>query len=161
MRLLFTFASLAWCLAIGVRLAIIDIRTHRLPNRLVWRLGAGLWLMMGMWAVLERLDLAAGEGPDYAALWFTAVVAVLLAGWSLATPASIGMGDAKLVLALAPVFALANVTSELAALWLVSAGATATILIRRAVRRVPIGVPLAYGPFLLLAAPLALALGAG
>ena len=161
MRLLFTFASLAWCLAIGIRLAIIDIRTHRLPNRLVWRLGAGLWLMVGIWAVLDRLGLAAGEGPDYAALWFTAAVATLLAGWSLATPASIGMGDAKLVLGLAPVFALATVTSELAALWLVSIGAATTIVIRRAVCRVPIGVPLAYGPFLLLAAPLALALGAG
>lgn len=159
MRLLFTLASLVWCLAMGLRLAVIDIRTHRLPNKLVWRLGAGLWLMVGLWAVLDRLGPDSGTGPDYTALWFTAVVAVLLAGWSLAAPMSIGMGDAKLVLALAPVFALADVTSELAALWLVSAAATATILLRRAIRRVPIGVPLAYGPFLLLAAPLALALG--
>ncbi|NBO46446.1 MAG: hypothetical protein EBU85_05465 [Actinobacteria bacterium] len=159
MRLLFTCASLVWCVAIGLRLAIIDIRTHRLPNRLVAQLGLGLWTIVLVWATLGHLGIESQDRPDFVAVGFTVVVAALLAGWSLVAPMSIGMGDAKLVLALAPVFALADVSRELAALWLVSAAAAITVVLRRAIRRVPIGVPLAYGPFLLLAAPLALALG--
>lgn len=159
MRLFFTCASLVWSGAIGVRLAIIDIRTHRLPNRLVAQLGCGLWAMLLVWATLGRIGVETQDRPDFVAVWFTAVVAALLAGWSLVSPMSIGMGDAKLVLALAPIFALADLSRELAALWLVSAAAAITVVLRRAIRRVPVGVPLAYGPFLLLAAPLALALG--
>lgn len=159
MRLLFTCASLVWCVALGLRLAIIDIRTHRLPNRLVAQLGLGLWAMLFVWASMGHLGVETQDRPDFVAVGFSVVVAALIAGWSLAAPMSVGMGDAKLILALAPVFALAGVSRELAALWLVSAAAAITVLLRRAIRRVPIGVPLAYGPFLLLAPPLALALG--
>lgn len=159
MRLLLTCSMILWCAVIGARLALIDIRTHRLPNRLVLRLGVGLWSGIVVWWLMRRLDVDTGSPPDYVALWFTVVVAVVLAGWSMVTPMSIGMGDAKLVLALAPVFALADVASELAALWLVSLVAVMVIVLRRLIRSVPLGAPLAFGPFLLLAAPVALALG--
>jgi leader peptidase (prepilin peptidase)/N-methyltransferase len=159
MRLLFMLSALIWCFGIGVRLAVIDIRTHRLPNRLVALLGVGLWTMVGVWGLVDRLGVDVGKGPDFVAMGFAVVIAVLLAGWSMAVPMSIGMGDAKLVLALAPAFALTNVANELAALWIVSALAALTVMLRRVLRRVPIGVPLAYGPFLLLSAPVALALG--
>ena len=152
-------AAMVWCAALGSHLAWIDIRTHRLPNRLVLRLGAGLWLMLSVWlAVVAASDPPAADGPNMAAVWFTAILALGMGVWSASSPRAVGMGDAKLLLALAPMFAVADVTSELAAAWLVSTAAVVVIWLRRLLIGVPVGAPLAYGPFLLASAPLALAL---
>jgi leader peptidase (prepilin peptidase)/N-methyltransferase len=77
--------------AVGVWLAVVDLRTRRLPDRVVLpALGAGALLLAG--AALAAGDLAAlGRAVAGAAVLFGAYL--LLA---LLAPAGLGMGDVKL-----------------------------------------------------------------
>ncbi|MCW2695373.1 MAG: Peptidase prepilin type [Modestobacter sp.] len=80
-----------WAVAIGVPLAAVDLREHRLPNRLLAigaAGGAALLLVAaavdGAWPALVRAGLAA------------LVAFAVLLGMALLAPAGLGMGDVKL-----------------------------------------------------------------
>ncbi|MDM7990538.1 prepilin peptidase [Arthrobacter sp. zg-Y877] len=84
-------AALAWFAAVGLRLAVIDIRTRRLPNGLV----LPSYPVAGV--LLAGAALAAGEPDRIAAMLLGA--AGLWAGFfalRLASPAGLGFGDVKL-----------------------------------------------------------------
>jgi leader peptidase (prepilin peptidase)/N-methyltransferase len=80
-----------WFLAVGVLLTVVDLREHRLPNRLltIGTAGGGVLLLVAAtaddaWPELGRAVLAGA-----------AAFAVLL-GMALLAPAGLGMGDVKL-----------------------------------------------------------------
>lgn len=140
---------------IGVALAAIDADVHRLPNALTLPLVpieltllAGASAATGDWGSLRRAGLAALLiGGAFLLLAF------VLHG------RSIGMGDAKLVISLAAALGWLSWGHVLAGLWLgfVLGGVVALglLLTRRASR----GTHLAFGPYLVSGALLALLVG--
>lgn len=139
----------------GLALAAIDADVHRLPNAITLPLVpvelallAGASAATGDWTSLRRAGLAAllvGGG--------FLLLALVLYG------RSVGMGDAKLVVSLAAVLGWLSWGHVLLGLWLgfVLGGVVALglLLARRAGR----GTHLAFGPFLVAGALLALLLG--
>jgi leader peptidase (prepilin peptidase)/N-methyltransferase len=89
------FAALAAALAlfavVGVRLSVIDIRTHRLPNRIIFPSYPAAAVLLGAAAALagEWFRLASMAGGA-AALWLAYF------GVRTAYPAGMGFGDVKL-----------------------------------------------------------------
>ncbi|WP_341361161.1 A24 family peptidase [Georgenia sp. M64] len=143
-------AAGAWLAAVSAALVVADLRTHRLPDRLVGAAAAGVLVLLtvaalttGQWTDLGRAVLAAAA---------VAAGSVLLA---LPRVTGLGLGDVKL----AGVLGLwlgwfgwgVVATGLLAAFVLGGAWTTARLLIRRA--RHEDAVPL--GPWLVLGAALA------
>lgn len=91
-RLLLLF-PLGYLLAISIPLAVIDLREHRLPNKLtisaiavtLFCLVASTWLSRDWLALFSALVAAA---------------ATFLIGWLLAARSLVGMGDIKLLVSL-------------------------------------------------------------
>lgn len=80
-----------WLIGIGAPLAWIDIREHRLPNRLVAALAAITVLTLGLVALVEN------AGADFGrALASGAVLAICFFCLAMVKPAAMGMGDVKL-----------------------------------------------------------------
>lgn len=139
---------------VGLALAAIDADVHRLPNAITLPLIpielvllAGASAATGDWDALRRAGLAAllvGGG--------FLVLAFVLYG------RSIGMGDAKLMVSLAAVLGWLSWTHVLIGLWVgfVIGGvvALALLLTKRASR----GTQLAFGPYLVAGALIAVAL---
>lgn len=139
----------------GIALAAIDADVHRLPNAITLPLVpielvllTGASVATGDWDSLRRAGLAAFLVGGL----FLLLALVLYAR-------SIGMGDAKLVVSLAAALGWLSWAHVLAGLWLgfVIGGvvALALLLARRASR----GTHLAFGPYLVSGALLALLLG--
>ena len=144
---------LSWVCVCGSVLTVVDIREHRLPNRWVAALGIGSCVIVAIDQVTAsslRLNLAA----------FTtaALVAASAMTVALLMPRYLGMGDAKLLLALIPLMSSTSPSGVLAGLWLTSVGAVVVLVLRRALIGVPVTRALAFGPFLLGSAVLAVAL---
>lgn len=142
----------AW-VAIGVTavlgglLSWVDVREHRLPNRLVAVLTV---------AVALSLVAASAQTGDWAALLRALLGGLALAGLYLAvaiiSPASMGMGDVKLAFPLGMLVAWFSWTAWLWALFgsFVLGGLAAVSLLL--LRRTGLKQQLAFGPAMVLAA---------
>jgi leader peptidase (prepilin peptidase)/N-methyltransferase len=137
---------LAFFAAVLVALSVIDIRTRRLPNRIV--------LPSAALVLAAQLAIA----PDRALEWIAAALAafaVLLAA-HLAHPGGLGMGDVKLALLLGA--ALGWAVAAALVIGLLAAGLAAVAVVLRdgwAARKR--AIPL--GPFLALGGVIALFAG--
>lgn len=138
----------------GLALAAIDADVHRLPNAITLPLvPVELVLLVG----------ASGATGDWAALRRAGLAALVVGGGFLVLAfvlygRSIGMGDAKLMVSLAPALGWLSWGHVLVGLWVgfVIGGlvALALLLARRATK----GTQLAFGPYLVAGALLAVAL---
>jgi leader peptidase (prepilin peptidase) / N-methyltransferase len=140
-------AAGCWLVACAVPLSWIDLRLQRLPDALTYGAAGG---------VLALLTAAAWTGGDWHSLLRAAVAGLLLsAGFlalAVASPAGVGLGDAKLAASVGLVLGWAG--------WLVLAGgifaafalAAGYGLALLAGRRATLGSRLPFGPFLLAGA---------
>lgn len=138
----------------GIVLAAIDADVHRLPNAITLPL-------IPLAALL--LTLASATTGDWTALRRAAIAALVIGGGAALLAfvffgRSIGMGDAKLLASIAPTLAWLGWTHLVIGIWLgfVLGGivALALLLTRRATR----ATHLAFGPYLVAGAILAIAL---
>ncbi len=142
-----------WITAVGIALAIVDIAVHRLPDRLTALLAGGAATILS----IEALTTKAGNQ----------IVGVLLTGLgaslaylvvSLITSGGVGLGDAKLAFGLGLTTGWKGWTTTVSAmtLGLVLTGLTATVLL--ILKRTGRKDSIPHGPFMLLAAVIAIAL---
>jgi leader peptidase (prepilin peptidase) / N-methyltransferase len=147
---------LAACLyfaVVGVRLSVVDLRSHLLPNRIIFP-------SYGVAAAV--LGLAAAAGQDWARLLTMAVAAVVLwVGYFVLRviyPQGMGFGDVKLAALLGLYLGYLGWNHVLwgtfAAFLLGGLWGAALILARRATAKSRI----AFGPFMILGAAAAMAL---
>lgn len=148
----------AYCFlaAVGVPLAFVDARQHRLPDAATLPAYPACLLLLGVAAPF----VTGGTGRFEHALIGMAAGAGFFALLLLLSPAGIGLGDVKLAGPLGAYLgwlgATAFVTGLMAA-WLLAALTAITLLLtRRATRRTEI----AFGPFL-IASTLAVVLASG
>jgi leader peptidase (prepilin peptidase)/N-methyltransferase len=137
---------------VGAALGVIDARTHRLPNALVFPL---------IWATAVLLAVAAlGTGAWWtlgrAALGALAFFALYQVLYLVAPRGGIGYGDVKLALALGAVLTWHSWTALLVGLLAahVLAGVVAIVLLLG--RRAGWKTSIAFGPYLLLGTAVAL-----
>ncbi len=147
-------APLSLALA-GLVLAAVDADVHRLPNAITLPL-------VPVQAVL--LTFASAATGEWEALQRAGLAALLVGGGTLALAfllfgRSIGMGDAKLMVSIAPTLAWLGWTHLVVGVWagfvIGGLAALALLLARRADR----GTHLAFGPYLVAGAVIAVALG--
>jgi leader peptidase (prepilin peptidase) / N-methyltransferase len=136
-------APLGYLLAVGIPLALIDIREHRLPNRLT--ISSILITFVGLLA-------AAFFSGDWGRSLLALAIGLLtfLIGWFLAAKSLIGMGDIKLLVSLN---SIGGYFSILLPLVLMTGGfvlASAVSAIRIFRRRLDLNSSIALGPYLLL-----------
>lgn len=146
-------AAAAYFLVLAVRLAVIDALTHRLPNRIVLPAYPVSALLLGTAA------LAAGEPDRIAAMGLAG--AVLWGGYfllRLGNPAGLGFGDVKLAGVLGLYLGFLGwryvLAGTVAAFLLGGLWGLGLILSRRGTAKTAI----AFGPFMLAGAGLAMAL---
>lgn len=147
--------ALAWFLIFNTWLMTIDVREHRLPNRLTAALFLGASILLGASTLLAPADsVLSGRigstfigGVGYCAVMFL---------FHLVTRGGIGMGDVKLAAGLGLYTGFLGVEAVLAGFVLafVLGGVQAVVLMiaRRATRRTRI----AFGPAMILGALLVL-----
>ena len=146
-------AALAWLALLGVPLAVIDVRSRRLPDGLTLPAFAGVVLLLGAAAVADHRYGHFGQAIGGAAA---------LAGFYLALmairPGGMFLGDVKLAAsvgaALAAVSGPAVLTGTFAAFVLAAACALVLIALGRMTRK----GDLPFGPFMLAGALLAVLL---
>lgn len=149
--------TVVWLLAapVGVLLALVDHRVHRLPDVLTLPLAAAIAALLGLAAVL----------PGAAGSWPTALLGGLALGAAyfvlfLVNPSGMGFGDVKLALALGAALGWYGwsvlVVGAFAGLLYGAVYGLGLVLLRRAGRRS--AIPL--GPFMLGGAFTGLLLGA-
>nr|WP_281069700.1 A24 family peptidase [Nesterenkonia lacusekhoensis] len=134
-------------------LALIDLREHRLPNRIIYP-----WALFTL-ALLPLLGLLLGDGSAVLRAVAAGLTwALVFLGIRLVHPPSLGMGDVKLVLVLGVYAGFLGWSAVGAAVVLscLSGGLVSAVLLvtRRASRHTAIP----FGPFLLLGTGLALLL---
>jgi leader peptidase (prepilin peptidase)/N-methyltransferase len=144
----------AWCWAglLGVALALVDVAVYRLPDILTTSAALGVAILLtaaavttGDWSALASAGLsAAGLGAFY-------LVLVLLPG------AGMGRGDAQLAVVIGGCLGWLGpavvVTATIAAVLLAAGHVLAGLAAGRLARRDPV----AFGPFMLLGALVAVA----
>ena len=140
-----------WLAVAGIALAAIDLRTHRLPNRLIYPAYA---------AVLISFLLGAFAGTDPARVERSLLGAVILGGSYLVlaviAPGQLGLGDVKLAGLLGLALAWVSWQTLLfggCLAFLLSAGVSLLLL---ATRRITLKSAIPFGPFMLAGAALAL-----
>ena len=142
--------------ALGVPLALIDVREHRLPDALTLPSYPASLLLLGVAAPF----VPDGTGRFSHALIGMAAAVAMFFLLLLAFPAGLGMGDVKLAGPLGAYLGWLGATAFLAGLlaaWLLAAvTGLALLLAHRATRKTQIP----FGPFL-IAATLGVALAAG
>jgi leader peptidase (prepilin peptidase) / N-methyltransferase len=140
--------AFGWIAAIGVVLAFVDVKVHRLPDRLTFAAFGGAVILLAL-ADLHRVGIALLGSLALAAVYLLLVVA---------NPGGMGLGDAKLALCLGLAlgwYGWVAVVYGAAAGFLLS-GLFAVVML--ALRRMSRKDSLAHGPFMLLGALAALAL---
>ncbi|MFC3962974.1 prepilin peptidase [Nocardia jiangsuensis] len=124
----------AWC----TLAAVVDLRTHRLPDRLT---AAG---------ALAVLGYAAGSGQFLPALFGAALLAGVYLTAHLVSPAGIGAGDVKLAVALGAAAACAGARAWVWAALLAPVGTAVAGLVLLGLRHrrgLPVrGQPVPHGP---------------
>jgi leader peptidase (prepilin peptidase)/N-methyltransferase len=140
-------AAFWWVAAVGVPLAFIDVAVHRLPDRLTLTGYAGALVLLGAAALAgDRLT-----GYGLAVLYGLAMALGYLV-LVIIHPAGMGLGDAKLALALGLALGWFGgaVTVLGAAAGFLLAGGYAVVML--ALRRVGRRDAIAHGPFMLIGA---------
>jgi leader peptidase (prepilin peptidase)/N-methyltransferase len=144
---------------VGALLFVIDWRTHRLPDVLVWPLllvvAGGLvvsGIVTGEWPV--------GRALASAGAWLL-LLGVLCLGGALATGTGLGLGDVKLGVILGLALGWLGWGASLSGLGVGFGIAALAIGVLMVVRRAPVGkdTPFAFGPALLLGALFGAAVG--
>ncbi|WP_434993018.1 prepilin peptidase [Arthrobacter sp. Ld5] len=145
-------AALAGFAVVGVRLGVIDWRTHRLPDRIVLPSYPAAVLLLGAAAA------TAGDWRRIAGmLGGGAILLVAFAALHLLHPPGLGLGDVKLAGLLGLYLGFAGWDG----LWwgpflaVVLGGAWSVLLL--AARRATLSTSVAFGPFLIAGAALGLA----
>lgn len=140
-----------WVAVVGVVLAVVDIKTHRLPNRLTALLSVGTLAFLGIEALARS---ASGQLLEAAASATGASIFYLLL--RLLSRGGVGLGDAKLAFGLGLAVGWSGwravVSAVALGLLLTGLAAIVLILLRHANR----SDALPHGPFMLLAALTAL-----
>lgn len=143
--------AFGWLAVVGVALCAIDVRTHRLPNRLIYPAYA---------AVLISFLSGVLAGTDPARLGRSLLGTLALGGCylllALIAPGQLGLGDVKLAGLLGLALAWAGWRALLfggCLAFLLSAG---TSLLLLATRRITLKSAIPFGPFMLAGAALAL-----
>jgi leader peptidase (prepilin peptidase) / N-methyltransferase len=139
--------ALGWAALLGVSLAFVDLRVHRLPDVLTAAFFGGTLLFLAASGELSRLG--------WALLWALSSCTLYLV-LVLASPASMGLGDAKLALGVGLVlgwFGWPTMLLGLSCGFALAAAFGGTML---ALRRVGRKDQIAHGPFMLLGALAAL-----
>lgn len=136
-------APLGYLLAVGIPLALIDIREHRLPNRLT---------ISSIAVTVLGLVVTAFLSGDWGRSLLALAIGLLtfLCGWLLAAKGLIGMGDIKLLVSLN---AIASYFSLLLPVILMSLGlvlASAVSVFKILSRKLDFNSSIALGPYLLL-----------
>ena len=147
-----TLASFFWMVTVTVALSFVDLRSYRLPNRvLVPGTVVGLVLLSGG----ALLDGRIADVPEALASGLGYSVALLIP--ALATRGAIGMGDVKLAFLLGLFAGYGGWATTVAALVsaFLLAGAVGVVLL--ALRRITRHDHLPFGPFMVAGAWLAIA----
>lgn len=128
-------------------LAVIDLRTKRLPNPLT----AATVVVVGVLLLLPAA--AEGRWIDYGRAWASAVILLVLYGiLAFISPASMGMGDVKLAASIGLATGWASWSAPLwatALAFVIAALASIALLIARRVTRKS---EIPFGPWMLLGA---------
>ncbi|MDO8732450.1 MAG: prepilin peptidase [Actinomycetota bacterium] len=145
----------AW-VAVGAVLSVIDIREHRLPNRIVMPMYAvvafGLGLagfLGGQWHVVRSLESSG--------LWLAVIGMV----WLVSSGRAMGFGDVKLAPLLGATLGWLNWDAAILGLmtcWLLGGVWSLVLLVTGRVR---LGSSIAFGPFMFLGLGCGLLLGSG
>jgi leader peptidase (prepilin peptidase)/N-methyltransferase len=140
---LFALSGTIYLVAVAYRLSMIDVREHRLPNRLV----------------LPAFPIALG-GQLIACMlgaeWFNLLTALaccllaLLIGLAANRWATLGMGDVKLIAAISLSLGWFSFLAPLIAVVLAFVIACAVVLVMVALRKTTLGSSFALGPYLLV-----------
>ena len=138
--------AIAGALAIGAAAAWVDLRTRRIPNRLV--AASAVAACLGIVAAIVRGTPSAPLAASAGALAFAGPLFVT----HLVAPSAIGFGDVKLALALGLALGLVDPRLGILALC-VASGVTAVVGIATGRRSLPLG------PGLVVGAALAFVLG--
>lgn len=139
----FAFAGIAYLLAISWPLARIDIREHRLPNRLV--LPAFPIAIAGQLIASVILNQWINFGLALAAALIAFVIGLAANHW-----ASLGMGDVKLISAIALAMGWFSFMGPLLAVALAFIIASLVVLVLIGLGRSSLKSSIALGPYLLV-----------
>ena len=140
---LFALSGTFYLLAVAFRLSLIDVREHRLPNRMV--------LPAFPIALAGQLTAAAFGGA-----WLNLLVGLaccllaLLIGLAANRWATLGMGDVKLIGAISLSLGWFNFLAPLVAVVLAFVIACAVVLVMVALRKTTLSSSFALGPYLLV-----------
>jgi len=147
-----TLASFLWMVAVTVVLSFVDLRSYRLPNRVLFP-GTVVGLLLLAGGALP--DGRIGDMPE--ALLTGLVYSVTLLIPALVTRGAIGMGDVKLAFLLGLFAGYNGWETALAAVVVafLLAGAVGVVLL--ALRRITRHDHLPFGPFMVAGAWLAIA----
>jgi leader peptidase (prepilin peptidase)/N-methyltransferase len=136
-------APLVYLLIIGFPLALIDMREHRLPNRLTLS-SALLAAVAVLWAAFLT-----GEW-ERSLLALTIGLATFLIGWLLAAKNFIGMGDIKLLISLNTLAGYFYPLLPVLSMTLGFVLASVVSGLRLLLRKIDAASSIALGPYLLL-----------
>jgi leader peptidase (prepilin peptidase)/N-methyltransferase len=140
---LFALLGTFYLIAVSIRLSIIDVRQHRLPNRIV--LPAYPITVLGQF-------IASALGNDWPNLLSALGCALLsfVVGLAANRWASLGMGDVKLIGAIALSLGWFSFLAPLVSVVLAFVIACAVVLFMVALRKTTMGSSFALGPYLLV-----------
>lgn len=141
--LLFAYLGIAYLAVVSLPLAIIDIRERRLPNRLV--------LPAIPVTIFGQAMVGATGGPWWPML--VALLAALLAfgvGLLANLRNGLGMGDVKLITAMALALGWFSPIAPITALALAFCAAGAWLLVKVMAKKANMGSSIALGPYLLV-----------
>lgn len=139
----------------AVRLATIDVRTHRLPNRIM-----GPWFLATL-GLLGGASLLAGEPGLLVRMLLGG--ALLFAGYlalHLAAPGGMGMGDVKLAAIIGLYLGFMSWSHLLMATMVAFIAGAAWSSLLLVTKRATLRTSVAFGPFMLLGAAVSLAFAA-
>ena len=144
---------LAW-IGVGIALAIVDLREHRLPHALTLPMLAITPLGLALAGLLDGSPYGggwAGAGIG-AAIWLGALGLM----WLVSAGHGMGLGDVKLAPSLGATLGWLSVDTAVAGLVLAFVAGTLVALALLVTRRIGRRDAIPFGPFLLLGAALAL-----
>lgn len=138
----FAFLGPLYLVLVAIPLAKIDLREHRLPNRLV--LPAIPITLLG-----QLLSCLVGASWSMLGQAVAAALLAFVAGLLLNRFATLGMGDVKLIAAISLMLGWFSPVMPLLALFLAFLLATVVLLPKLVFRRLGLGRSIALGPYLL------------
>jgi leader peptidase (prepilin peptidase)/N-methyltransferase len=141
-----TFLPLLACVILGTHLAVVDLREHRLPNRLVAQMTVVVGVTMVI-AVVAGLPAQRATDAAVTSLKTVAVYAVVY----LVSAGQFGMGDVKFALPLGAVVGWYSPDLWLPAIGLAFVLAAVASVALIVTRRISVKGRVAFGPYMLAA----------